>query len=422
MKRRIVTGNFNVEEFWSDKKLATVPRINDSNTDIINECMQELMFVFCNDEDVLLTRERFDSSLKEYLSTIGFGFKDISLESYNNDKANSEIFLLDKNNLFKNIYPQTKYSLELFGSLESAKLWSEENNIEYIAPDYEIVKKVNSKQFSYELRKKLNHHYNSFIIENFEEFDEISKLFSSQNKAFIIKELLGVSGKGNFIVNSELLLKYFCRYLNKQINNKKISFLLEEFLPKKFDFSCVANISQYGDIRILGVQKIVVLNTAYVGTQDSDRTLNDLLYKSNYFYIIENACKELYLSGYYGPVCFDSMCLMNGKIIPIIEINARYSMSQIKISLDNKYKKDGSFSLLSQININNKDNSFNTQELLKSKIIFNGYKGVLPLSSNAVCSKIYSQSKGRLYYYILADNKEDVFSFENSLKEMVKRK
>ena len=49
MKRRIVTGNFNVEEFWSDKKLATVPRINDSNTDIINECMQELMFVFCND-------------------------------------------------------------------------------------------------------------------------------------------------------------------------------------------------------------------------------------------------------------------------------------------------------------------------------------------------------------------------------------
>lgn len=415
---RIISGNFNVETFWEEARFACVPRVHDVNTDIVNEGMQELLCAFCAPEDILLTRQPFHPQLKQYLESVGLSFQALAPDAaVANAPVNEDICALAQ---AVSLPVPAGATLSLFGALPAAAPWAAQNNVLYPAPDIEIVKKVNSKLFSHRVRTQLGLAYDAEIAESETAFTQTAERLLSEKGGYYVKEPMGVSGKGNFLVNSERLHRYFMRHLQKQLaKGKEISFLLEEILPKQTDFSCVAEIQPNGETEILGVQKISVTNTAYTGTQDCDAALTELLEKTAYHHHILRACRAYYEAGYYGYLCFDSLCTTHNTVVPIVEVNARCSMSQIKLALDNRFKQAGMFSLLGQSDIVHQA-PFNISDLLASDFIYQGKTGVLPLSANALYSPCFQQEKGRLYYYILAETAEALYAYEQQLTETVK--
>ena len=422
MTENIVTGNFDAETFWRSNGHAVLPSISDKNTAYVNESMQELLFVFCGPDDLLITRTPFSASLKEYLREIGYDFMADSVNvSGDAEPANADIISLIEKYGTKREQDFKGSKLKLFAPLPNAANWCEKNAAVYDQPDLNIVIKANSKEFSCDIRRRLGIDYESFLAENSDELYEKALSFLKKQKSFLIKDLLGVSGKGNILISSEAILNRVCRYLRKQESEgKACRFLLEELLDKDFDFSCVAEIEKDGKVKISVPQVIRIENLAYRGTVTPNSRQLRMAEESGYYGYIENACKILFEEGYYGFVCFDSMCLKDGGIVPIVEINARCSMSQIKNRIDGKFQKPNQVSLLNYIYINNgrcedyKNNLFSNMK----DILFRGSGGVIPVSSNTVYIDGSSQNKGKFYYYILADSENELNEYEQKVKEL----
>lgn len=70
----VVAAEFNSEKYWEIEGYTKLPSINDSTSNNIILCMDELMFPFLNKGDLLITRFKFNNHLKDYLNSIGFQF------------------------------------------------------------------------------------------------------------------------------------------------------------------------------------------------------------------------------------------------------------------------------------------------------------------------------------------------------------
>jgi hypothetical protein len=169
---------------------------------------------------------------------------------------------------------------------------------------------------------------------------------------FLVKEIFGVSGKGNLLINSLKLLERIVKYIEtSEAKGKTCTFVIEEFLNRELDFSCGFKIAQDGTTEIEGIQKILNHQFNYGGSEAADGEFVNFLYDKRYFETIENISKELYRDGYFGEVCVDSMLLKSGEIVPVIEINARKSMGFVNNGIDRNLSRYGMKGNLMNINL-----------------------------------------------------------------------
>ncbi|SHI58668.1 hypothetical protein SAMN02745163_00432 [Clostridium cavendishii DSM 21758] len=425
MNKTILIGEFNSEKYWKDEGYAKLPEIPDKNSYNIIRSMDELLFPLAKSKDLLITRYKFNSFLKDYLESIGFDFlctnKNVETVEDINDNSIFEVLYKNKN-LFNDIFPYDvkDRSLEPYSIMKYCKNLAYSLNLKYNGCDYKIVKNVNSKVYSQNLSKILNLKYYGEIISSHEELVLLSNE-AKFNNGLLIKDPYGVSGKGNMLLNSKVLINRIAKYLKAQEDKGlKTLFVVEPFLQKEIDFSCGLNISKEGKIKIISVQKMINSNFAYLGSITADKDFVDYLYRNNYFYTIEKIADKLHEDGYFGDVCIDSMILANGDIVPIIEINCRKSMGFINYYLDQYLKRYNLKGSLCFLNLGyKKDLTFEILfEALKSKgLIFysNLTTGLIPISSNTMFinrdldispkeEKIY---KGRFYMCIVSSDSEE---------------
>ena len=81
----------------------------------------------------------------------------------------------------------------------------------------------------------------------------------------------------------------------------------------------------------------------------------------------------MYADGYYGDVCVDSMILHEGELAPLVEINARKSMSLIKNAIDHYLKRverKGCLTYVSAVNDQSGDFPGLLELLEKERLLF----------------------------------------------------
>ena len=111
---------------------------------------------------------------------------------------------------------------------------------------------------------------------------------------------------------------------------KRVRFVLEPFLRKALDFSCQFRIEDDGQVTVISVQELVNNGLAFGASCSARPEFLDRLERDGYFQLIEQIGSLMYADGYWGDVCVDSMILEDGALAPLVEINARKSMSLIK--------------------------------------------------------------------------------------------
>lgn len=403
----LIMGTFDAERFWRDQSLAKLPTFHDPEMANIVMAMDELLFPLCSERDMLITRYKMNACHKDYLNSIGFQFdsNQTDIESLRGSSlsANASVFelmmLTDRKEEIKKSMP-SEATLLPFAVLPFTDSVAAEYGLEVQLPNLDTVRKVNSKLYSVELNKQLSGNGYSSVVYSHEELLEVGKEYLHQSP-LIIKDEYGVSGKGNLLVNSEAILQRVASYIgNQEEKGKYVRFIIEPFLDKESDFSCQFHIDPKGLYSFISVQRLINQNFAYLGSFTADRTFIEMLHEAGYFDQMKQVARELYSTGYHGHVCVDSMVLKKGQIVPIVEVNARSSMSLIKHYVDRNLSKNSLQCSMTHVTVQFSGNP-EFEDILaaldREGILYTPDRtsGILPLSANTLfINKVISDSKG----------------------------
>ncbi len=243
-------------------------------------------------------------------------------------------------------FPKVDCRLSSWGPSTSLANWALDNKCSYKTPSLEVVKKVQSKLFSFETFSKLP---SSTPIQN---IHELIYWWKSVQGPKVLKTLYGSSGRGHFI-GSDRDLDKAISFLQK--NEKMSPYLIAQpWVERVLDFSSQWTIEADGTYTYLGA---TVCENSSKGTyQKSIVGPEELLFKEqlDFFkkHLLEakNGIKHLISLNFFGNVGFDSMVYKHPKtqeleLFPIVEINARKTMGWVALRLYQKFSCEGISSL-----------------------------------------------------------------------------
>lgn len=410
--------NIGVEQFWNETKFS----INDETEDFIVSRMAELCLLLCKKEDLLILREYPDENFLEFLRNVGFETPQILKPHIKNDTMYITELILKDNVLQAEIKACNINQDIIFIPFGVSKLEEELASacmLTLIGPNSEISEKVNNKIFNREISKYLGLKTSEgSVCENYDEMINSSKyLFNDLGfEKVVIKDPYGASGKGLYIMDDINTITSFSRKLARK-NEKK--WLVEGWYKKNSDINYQIFISEDGKVENLLITEQLVDESVYKGSTfpvkiSSDKSLE---YK-DYGKIIG---RYLYGLGYRGIASIDSIIDIEGKIIPIIEINARLSLSTYLYKLTHIFNGKKIMSKYLRL-LTNKSITFkHICNILNSYHILydmNLQEGVLVYVSSTLPSKntkIGDIYLGRLFVLIIGKNQNALDEYESAL-------
>lgn len=395
---RIHCGTFEAEACWREPDLAALPSLPDRAGASIVDAMDELLFAFCAPGDRLLTRRPLDDAFADYLFSLGFRFGRNRFEVRTGPPGSGDGPRAA--NVFEALAgefapPELGEFLAGGGRFEPFAVVPglEEATARYgLAgrfPSGAAVREVNAKSYSVRMREKLGIPNPAVFVESAERLAREGEELLRRGP-FLIKDDYGVSGKGNLLVDSGRTLARITEYLARQgRSGKRIRFVLEPLLPRESDFSCQFRIGEAGEFELLSVQRLSNEGFAFGGSHTAGGDLLRRLEDSGYFPLMEEIGRNLHADGYFGDVCVDSMTLRSGEVAPLVEINARKSMSLIKCYADRYLAAGGMTGSLLPLTLVH-DGSVGFAELLErfdaAGLLYrgDGREGVMPLTAGTL--------------------------------------
>ncbi len=346
MMPRVFCGTFEAEAYWREPDLARLPSLVDRSASRVVEAMDEMLFAFCDAGDCLLTVKRLDDAHTEYLHDIGFTFHPNQFDLvWNTDEEVRQAGAPSPPSIFQRMGDE-RFSqrlaaflphgarLEPFAVLPGASEVAQRFGLAAAFPPQEVIRRVNTKVYALELRERLEIPNPGVIVEDIGSLSEAGSILLCRGP-FLVKDDYGVSGKGNQLIETERAMQRILRYVSGQISNgKRLRFVLEPYLEKHSDFSCQFQIDEGGGITVISVQELLNNGLAFGASCSASPELLEILDRAGYFNLIERMGSLMHGDGYHGDVCVDSMILRDGQLAPLVEINARKSMSLIKHAVD----------------------------------------------------------------------------------------
>lgn len=410
----------------------------DKGRESIILCMDELLFPFCGPDDILYSRCKIDPELHEYLNGLGFSFwtrHHFDLNDETKPLPGPDVF---KQCMFRLAADQAQYipanrilhaagsgcaentllseltiPPHTAGGLRQSQFPSEAvlthtlNHLSPYAitadtedylhaagpfgslPDLETVVRVNSKIYSNRLLAAIGEKCYGSEVNSAAEMEAAGNMLLERGP-YLLKDPFGVSGKGNLLIDSEAMQRRIADHLYKQERSGlRSQFLLEPLLSRAIDFSSHWFIRENGEKEFISVQRMMNQQQNYGGSIRADEALVRVLENAGYFHVMEQALRILVEDGYHGFVCFDSMILEDGDVVPIVEINARKSMGLINAYLDKTWETHGHAGWLTFLSLGLPE-GFKLGKLLDvlrvSGLLLTdqGGYGVVPISSNTV--------------------------------------
>lgn len=453
---RLVMGMFDAEAYWRPSELAKLPSLRPVQEHAAVNYMDELLFPLCGENGIALTRHPRNTAQAAYLHDSGFHFRSLTCsnaQTNGNEQRNKDVFQLVSEQCAEPKWKRLMQELPLaaYAVIPSVEELVQKYGLDSTIPDAEAVKQVNSKAYSLRLAQQLDMNPPGRLAEGADAVQQIGAELLNRHGKLILKDPYGVSGSGNLVVDAPALLTRLTDYLRAQERTgKQVQLIVEPWLNKQADFSCQLYIASNGSTELLGVQRMVNRQLNYGGSYAADAYLVNRLEEAGYFEQMERLGAQMYIDGYFGPVCIDSMLLDNGEVYPIVEINARHSMGMLNHCLDAHLERWGQRSFLTclQLGLPEREQQSTMQpasmveeavgtssdhdsssastlfeqllmKLDEIELLYTPERrtGVLPLSANTLFSPTAHNRSGRWYVSLVADNTAESESLGNQLHQ-----
>lgn len=354
----------------------------------------ELLVSLCAPADVLLTGAPLVEAHRQYLATVGFA---VQAHALSDPEERLRTALGGAHAAPYAVVPGVDQTCARLG-LDGSGL-----------PPPEVVRRVNSKVFSHRLAVALELPCAGERIDSTAEL-AVRGAAWLEGGAVAVKDPCGVAGKGTLPVSAPAELERLVTFLARQEQaGRRVELILQPVLDRAEDFSCHFDV-EGGETRWVGLQRMHNDGFAFSAVTTAPPELHGRLEREGYFRVMEAVAAELRREGYRGPVCVDSMRLRDGTLVPLLEINARYSMGRMGLSLQARVGGTVVTHLGAVAVSLRRPVTFEAvlEALAARGALFDGRTGVLPLGARTLLAGNPEPGgppgKGRLYLATIAED------------------
>ncbi len=416
--------NIGAEKYWNKLNAGVVDRVEDA---IVNR-IEEMNLLICREQDVVILRQRPDTQYLDSLKEMGFSIPRILIPR-NVDTLTpiSELVLRDEALLeeLKNISLQNGevYFMPYAVTYMEEKI-AEKAELKIMGAPSHISARINDKIFNREISKELGFEVCkgrvcSSIDEIREEYDKLTNTEPYFTKV-IIKEPNGASGKGLYVIAEkeklETCLRVIARFSRGKIDSK---WLVEGWYEKKADLNYQIYISPKGTVDVFSIKQQLLNDTVYIGSKTPPDLSEEVL--DSYRQYGKKIGEYLFNIGYTGVAGIDSIITQEDIIIPIIEINGRFTLSTYISFIDSQVKN---IKMLSRYYRLISDSAISYEDLIreidKRGILLKQDKreGVFVYTSGTLPTVLpdgIDTFVGRVFAFILSDNWNSIEEYSSKL-------
>lgn len=342
---RILIGNFNSEDLWSDGKEATIERPDFLGIRSVINNLDELFLYLAREQDIVILRRKPNSEFLNYLKELGVVLPHFYVvKEGDSTKTLGELILNDtelmerlktkavKSKIQGYELPVIPYSITGCEEKIAAQIGGR------IGSPAHLPKLFNNKEYarkllkSYEINMPFGH-----ACKDMQEFKTVSHAMLSDYGSIIIKELIGSGGTKLYIIRSEEQLAKLCRIYDREENRQK-SILVERYYPSRESYN-YQYMLRGGKAIPYAFSRQLLLNGKIMGSYFSHVYTRENELVRMHFNLSLPIARHIAESGYNGIVGFDSIVCEDGTLFPIVDINCRINLSTIFHGIRNNYFK-----------------------------------------------------------------------------------
>lgn len=403
--------NIGAERYWNNEDF-TIKDVNENQ--IVNH-IEEMNLLLTRKQDLFILRDKPNEKYLIQMQQWKFEIPKIICpkHSEDDDRGISELVLEDKELLSlikKYVQEHEVVYLVPYAVTKLEEQISKVCNLKLLFSSSEIYKKINSKVYSRGLAEKLGFKVTDGIVCNsIKEVENNAKLMLTKYEKIIIKEPCSSSGKGLFVIKDNEKLKTVLLILKKfSKQNIKPEWIVEQWCEKKKDINYQIYIDSDGNINVFSIKEQIVDGTIYIGSVMPPRISDKV--KQEYINYGNIVGRELYKNGFRGVVGVDSIIIDSESIIPIIEINARFTLSTYISFLTHKFPNCIMRSFYKKIRLKDGANYATiVNMLISNNLLFDDFnkKGVLCYVSETLNPK-KDNCNGRFFAIIIGQNEDEI--------------
>ncbi|MWC28057.1 peptide ligase PGM1-related protein [Paenibacillus sp. MMS18-CY102] len=319
--------NIGAEQYWHPQSRG----IPDREEDRIVNRIEEMNLLLCRPQDVLILREQPDPAFLAELRRLGFDIPAIlTVAAPDYQTPISELVLKDEG-LLQQLKEKVQEIGQVYFMPYAVTMLEEEIaqicGLSLIGPSSETAAIVNDKILNRQMAEELQFPVSAGIVSD--SLEELKKNYPSLKGAsgkMILKEPYAASGKGLYIIESdEQCNALFARLSRLAARRPKHPWMLEQWVDKSADVNVQLFVQTDGTVDVFSIKRQVLNGTVYIGSQ-MPAVLDSEVIESFQAYG-EAIGRYLHKLGYHGVAGIDSMISKDGVIIPIIEVNGRFTLS-----------------------------------------------------------------------------------------------
>lgn len=420
----VYLNNFEVEEYWNEQGVLKLPSLSiGSASDVVNR-MEELGVFLAGEQDVVLLKSLPDPGFVADARAVGFGRSRFIATESNEPGMNITASILHCPRTLEKLRElahdrSIQTYLVPFGVSDQEEELSRQTGIPLAVPPANVFRKVNDKGYARRLNAELGIRQipgcECSSLEELSSGFEHLKSVLEQGGRLVLKDSMGVSGKGITVIAEESRFRKCMSLLEKQASKngtRTVNYVLEQWMNKTCDLNYQILIDRTGEIEFLGVKESLVEQGVHQGHLMPPRLDN------NQIAVIQDAAfrigAALHRDGYYGIAGIDAILDEDGSVWPNLEINARFNMSTYQINIQNRWISEGMFGLAKKYALRLKEPlEYEDLRSVLGQLLFDPLKGEGLLINNFATVNAAFKSKGslfsgRLYGVIIAHSEEQL--------------
>lgn len=321
--------NIGAEKYWNRINAG----ISDPLEDAIVNRVEEMNILLCRKQDILILREKPAVEYLDKLEKIGFDIPNIVVPENPDQSTPISELLLKDDKLLAHLKEIARSNDDVcFAPYAVTRLEEEISircNIPMIGSSPKINAMINDKIFNRFIAEELGLQVcEGKVCGSIEEIrQEFHRLTGSLGfSKIIVKEPFGASGKGLYVLENEGRLESTLRIIGRFARkNAEAKWLVEGWYEKKADINYQIYIAGDGSTNVFSIKQQELKDTVYIGSRiPPELTDGEINAIRKYG---EQIGGYLYNIGYRGVAGIDSIITTDDVIIPIIEINGRFTLS-----------------------------------------------------------------------------------------------
>lgn len=413
--------NIGLEKYWNGE----VFTVRNTKEDVLVNHLEEINLLITKKQDIFLLRNMPSEVYLKSMEEFGVEIPCIMCPLCEDEnKGISELVLEDENLIIeikKKIKSEKKVIFVPYGVSELEEQIRDRLGVPMLGAPSAINKKINNKVFSRKFAIEQGFRVaDGRVCEGVEELESVSYEMLKKYGKIIIKEPCGASGKGLWVVDSEDKCRSSLMIIKRFFKNRIAGeWVIEEWCNKKADLNYQIYIGLNGETEVFSIKEQKVNSTVYIGSV-MPPTFSDSIMQE---------CKKcgeiiaagLFELGYRGIIGVDAMILENNKLIPIVEINGRFTLSTY-VSFVQEMKRATNNILFSFYNkiplmVYNDYNGLKKQ-LQKKEFWYKDNSGLFVYNSESI-TKSRVGDNGRMFAILFAHTEDELMKqYETIIKEL----